>query len=49
MSFSTIYLRHHLNSDDQNVLADFYRPVISTARKYDRATSCPDTEFNLMI
>lgn len=37
MSFSTISLRHHLNSDEHDVLTDFYRPVLATARKYDRA------------
>jgi superfamily II DNA or RNA helicase len=37
MSFSTIPLRHHLNSDEHDVLTDFYRPVLATARKYDRA------------
>jgi superfamily II DNA or RNA helicase len=37
MNFSKIPLKHHLNSDEHDLLADFYRPVLTTARKYDRA------------
>ena len=37
MSFADLHLRRHYNSDEDNVLADFYRPVLSSARRYDRA------------
>jgi len=37
MSFSQIALKHHLNSDEHDVLAEFYQPILANARKYDRA------------
>ena len=37
MSFANLHLRRHYNSDEDDVLADFYRPVLSNARRYDRA------------
>lgn len=37
MSFDSLTLARHYNSDDIDVLADFYRPVLKLARRYDRA------------
>lgn len=37
MSFSDLDLRRHYNSDEDDVLGDFYRPVLTSARRYDRA------------
>ena len=37
MSFADLNLQRHYNSDEDDVLVDFYRPVLSRARRYDRA------------
>lgn len=37
MSFDSLTLARHYNSDEDDVLADFYRPVLQRARRYDRA------------
>jgi hypothetical protein len=37
MSFNSLVLRHHYNSDEHDVLAEFYRPVLYRALRYDRA------------
>lgn len=37
MSFDSLTLARHYNSDEVDVLADFYRPVLQRARRYDRA------------
>lgn len=37
MSFDTLTLRRHYNSDEVDVLDEFYRPVLRRALRYDRA------------
>jgi superfamily II DNA or RNA helicase len=37
MSFADLDLKRHYNSDEDDVLGDFYRPVLKRARRYDRA------------
>ena len=37
MSFADLRLQRHYNSDEDDVLDSFYRPVLSTAQRYDRA------------
>ena len=37
MSFETIPLLRHYNSDTTDVLQEFYRPLLKRARRYDRA------------
>jgi len=37
MSFADLQIRRHYDSDEVDVLAEFYRPVLSLARRYDRA------------
>ena len=37
MSFADLQIRRHYDSDEVDVLAEFYRPVLSIARRYDRA------------
>ena len=37
MSFADLHIRRHYDSDEADVLAEFYKPVLSTARRYDRA------------
>lgn len=37
MSFGELALRRHYNSDETDVLAEFYRPLLSRAVRYDRA------------
>ena len=37
MSFADLSLQRHYNSDEDDVLANFYRPVLSSAQRYDRA------------
>jgi len=37
MSFAGLRLQRHYNSDEDDVLDSFYRPVLSRAQRYDRA------------
>ena len=37
MGFSSVAVRHHYNSDEQDVLAEFYRPILSKSSRYSRA------------
>lgn len=37
MSFDALSLRRHYNSDEVDVLDEFYRPVLKSAQRYDRA------------
>lgn len=37
MSFAGLELRRHYDSDEIDLLAEFFRPVLSYARRYDRA------------
>ena len=37
MRFKDLELRRHYNSDEDDVLACFYRPVVASALRYDRA------------
>jgi superfamily II DNA or RNA helicase len=37
MSFDTLTLQRHYNSDEVDVLGEFYRPVLKRAQRYDRA------------
>jgi superfamily II DNA or RNA helicase len=37
MSFQEFSLQRHYDSDSTNLLQDFYRPLLSEARRYDRA------------
>lgn len=37
MSFDSLSLSRHYNSDEVDVLSDFYRPVLKASRRYDRA------------
>ncbi|MEI8304091.1 MAG: DEAD/DEAH box helicase family protein [Burkholderiales bacterium] len=37
MSFDSLDLRRHYNSDETDLLSEFYAPVLKLARRYDRA------------
>jgi superfamily II DNA or RNA helicase len=37
MNFSSLSIKKHYHSDSDNLLTDFYRPILGVARKYDRA------------
>lgn len=37
MSFADLNLRRHYDSDELDLLAEFYRPVLGRAKRYDRA------------
>jgi superfamily II DNA or RNA helicase len=37
MSFQSIQLQRHYDSDSTDVLQDFYRPLLGNSRRYDRA------------